>query len=134
MAISCQLEIIQPVSSLDSLPPLTVSHTRRVLLSKALVCLLNIQDGQRLDLVPPVRSTRGGRATLWHLDTQSRTGYPVRLRRDGKAWLTIAHHLGPEHLHRPAVGVSKGTALSNRRLRLGLEDSTRPGIYFLHPA
>lgn len=117
----------------EELPPLTVSTTRRVLLSKALVIRLNIQDGQRLDIVPPVRATRGGRATLWHLDTQSRTGYPVRIRRDGKAWLTIAHHIGTEHLHRPGVGSSKGLALSNRRLRLGKEDATRPGIYFLHP-
>lgn len=121
------------VPALPPAPPaaaivLTVSRAdRRVLLPKALVRALHLAAGQRLDLVPPPR--RGG---LWLLDTASRTGLPVRLRPDGKAWLTLVHHLGPEHFHRPNPGTT-GTAATARVLTLHDEDPARPGVYFLSP-
>ena len=105
---------------------ITVSRARRVLLSKALVQALNLQPDQRLDLIPQARGLP------WLLDTKSRTGPPMRWRRDGKAWLTLAHHFGTEHFHKPALGTA-GRTLATRTLTLTTEDPDRPGIYLLQP-
>ena len=105
---------------------ITVSRARRVLLNKALLQALNLQPGQRIDLVPQARGLP------WLLDTHSRTGPHLRWRPDGKAWLTLAHHRGPEHFHKPGVN-TPGRALPLRTLTLSTEDTTRPGVFFLQP-
>lgn len=105
---------------------ITISRARRVLLTKAIVEALDLQPNQRIDLVPQARGLP------WLLDTQSRTGPLLRWRRDGKAWLTLAHHLGAEHFHRPAVN-TQGRTLAIRTLTLTSECPARPGIYYLQP-
>lgn len=125
-----QPTILAPPAALT----ITISRARRILLTKGLLTALNLQDGQRLDLVPQPRGLS------WLLDTQSRTGPQLRYRRDGKAWLTLAHHLSPEHFHKPAVhdhrsgqAPKQSRTLATRTLTLTTEDPDRPGIYFLQP-
>lgn len=117
-------------------PTITISRARRVLLSKSILVALGVKDGQRLDVVPGRR-----RGSPWELDTLSRTGYPVRLRRDGKGWLTLGHHIDKEHFLKPVDRDALGafvrskvdTSLPTRTLSLGPEDPTRPGLYLLLP-
>lgn len=115
-----RVPLVQPALTI------TVSRARRVLLTKALLIELGLQDGQCIDLVPQPRGLP------WLLDTQSRTGPRLRYRRDGKAWLTLAHHLGPEHFHKPGLHGTSRT-LPTRILTLTTEDAARPGVFFLQP-
>ncbi len=102
---------------------ITISRARRQLLSKGLLIALNLTDGQRLDLVPG-----DTKADPWLLDTRSRIGPCLRLRDDGKAWLTLAHPIAETYFRRR--GPSRRTEwLPTRTLELAGPCPDRPGVY-----
>lgn len=134
--LNCARSVVQRWVSDIQLPAaltITVSKSRRVLLSKALIQHFDLQEGQQIDIVPQPPGTP------WLLDLKSRTGSSVILRgdksgkQDGKGWLTLAHHLGVIHFFKPTGQGKTGVRLPTRTLTLGEQDPDRPGIYFLYP-
>ncbi|WP_400190696.1 hypothetical protein [Hymenobacter sp. B81] len=102
------------------LPTLSVSDTRRVLLSKELCTRLGIKAGHRIDLIPPPR--RGG---IWHLDIRPRVGKPLTHTPSTRPTFFCAHHISRDVLH-------DGTQV-RKRIKLILVDETpdTPGLYRL---
>ncbi|KUG06898.1 hypothetical protein [Solirubrum puertoriconensis] len=108
------------MSTSTTAPTLSVSATRRVLLSKELCRVLGLKAGHRIDLIPPPR--RGG---VWHLDIRPRVGKPLTHTPATRPMFFCAHHISRDVLH-DGVQVRK-------RIKLVLADevAATAGLYRL---
>ncbi|GGG34040.1 hypothetical protein [Hymenobacter glacieicola] len=102
------------------LPTLSVSETRRVLLSKELCTQLGIKAGHLVDLIPPPR--RGG---AWYLDIRPRVGKPLTHTPNTRPCFFTPYLINRDVLH-------DGSQVRKRvKLLLGSEVADKPGLYHL---